>query len=62
MKKSTLRLLLILVPLVALGLYFLLKKPSGKSNQENVIVKVTEAPLIVTIHAPANCRPASPKK
>jgi hypothetical protein len=62
MKKSTLRLLLILVPLLAVALYFFLRKPANSSNQENVIVKVTEAPLIVTIHAPGELQARKSEK
>lgn len=62
MKKSTIRLLLVLIPLMALGLYFLLKKPSSESNQENVIVKVTEAPMKITIHAPGELQARKSEK
>ncbi|HZV43943.1 MAG TPA: efflux RND transporter periplasmic adaptor subunit, partial [Saprospiraceae bacterium] len=62
MKKPTLRLLLILVPLLAVALYFFLRKPANSSNQENVIVKVTEVPLIVTIHAPGELQARKSEK
>ena len=62
MKKPTLRLLLILIPIVAIAAYFLLRKPASKSNQENVIVKVVEAPLLVTIHAPGELQARKSEK
>ena len=62
MKKSTIRLLLILVPVILLAAYFLLRKPSNKGNQENVIVKVTESPLKVTIHAPGELQARKSEK
>jgi len=62
MKKPTLRLLLILVPLLAVALYFFLRKPTDSSNLENVIIKVTEAPLIITIHAPGELQARKSEK
>ncbi|HJW29196.1 MAG TPA: efflux RND transporter periplasmic adaptor subunit [Saprospiraceae bacterium] len=53
---------LILIPVVAIAGYFLLKKPSSASRQDNVIVKVTEAPLIVTIHAPGELQARKSEK
>jgi len=62
MKKPTLRFVLILVPVLAAALYFFLRKPADSSNQENVIVKVMEAPLTVTIHAPGELQARKSEK
>jgi len=62
MKKPTLRLLLILVPILAVATYFFLRKPSTSTNQENVIVKVIESPLVVTIHAPGELQARKSEK
>jgi len=62
MKKPTLRLLLILVPILAVATYFFLRKPSTSTNQENVIVKVIETPLVVTIHAPGELQARKSEK
>ena len=50
--KSPRQLILIGLPIIAIVLYFLLRKPADVLPADDLIVKVTEAPLAVTIHAP----------
>ena len=50
--KSRRQLILIGLPVIALILYFLLRKPADDLPADDLIIKVTEAPLAVNIHAP----------
>ncbi len=62
MKKPTLRLLFVLIPVLAIAAYFFFRKSPSSTNQENVIVKVTEAPLIINIHAPGELQARKSEK
>ncbi len=50
--KPTRPLLFLGVASLALIVYFVLRKPAEKSASDNLVVKVSEGPMAVTIHAP----------
>ena len=61
-KSTTFRVLLLVVPVVALVLYFVLRKPATDAAHEDVIIKVTEGPMVVTIHAPGELQARKSQK